>query len=101
MSNEIDFRANRIRRSIIFGKPETIQDAIEMGMIPKSKLKDNHAYRGSCRNASIAWWVEADQKFHYWRQKFHDRFIDTINHPEDDDGFDLFIPIVDLGDKDD
>jgi hypothetical protein len=28
----------------------------------------------------------------YWRRKFGDKFTEEINHPEDDDGYDLFTP---------
>lgn len=61
-------------------------------MIPKRELIDGAWYVGSCRNASEAQWDEKQEKFVYRRYKFVDWFIEEINHPEDDDGCDCFIP---------
>ena len=60
--------------------------------IPKADLQDGAYYNGHCRNASIARWFASENQFVYWRTKFGDRFTETINHPEDDNGFDLFYP---------
>jgi hypothetical protein len=60
--------------------------------IPKSELKDGAYYEGSCRNASIARWNATKSIFLYNRRKFNDVFVEDINHPEDDNGFDLFYP---------
>ena len=60
--------------------------------IPKNELKHGIYYKGRCRNARIARWNENENQFYYARYKFGDRFIETINHPEDDNGFDLFYP---------
>ena len=93
--------------------PENIEKLIEMGMIPKSKLKDRTYYRGVCRNTHVAQWIEnpgyPDKDklpnnrplergpcFYYAREKFNRIFIEDIQHPEDDDGFDLFIPIEEI-----
>lgn len=58
-------------------------------IIPKNELIVGGYYYGKCRNARIARW---DGKiFTHWRTKFGDRFLETIHHPEDDDGFDLFL----------
>lgn len=59
-------------------------------IIPKAQLEIGAYYRGKCRNASIARWNGT--KFIYRRHKFTMVFFDDINHPEDDDGFDLFKP---------
>ena len=59
--------------------------------IPKADLKDGAYYYGHCRNASIARWNARDKMFYYRRTKFGHSFIETINHPEDDNGFDLFV----------
>ena len=40
----------------------------------------------------IAKWSKKDNCFFYIRNKFGKLFLERINHPEDDDGFDLFIP---------
>ena len=61
--------------------------------LPKSSLINGEYYFGTCRNASCAKWIASENCFKYQRYKFGSYFIDTINHPEDDKGFDLFIPI--------
>lgn len=60
------------------------------GAIPKSKLKIGVIYKGYCRNASEAVWL--GDKFEYDRYKFGITYKETINHFEDDNGYDLFVP---------
>lgn len=62
------------------------------GFIPKEKLKDMTFYKGTCRNADCALWDEKTNKFYYIRSKFGDEFIESIECPEDDVGYDVFIP---------
>lgn len=86
--------------SFHFPKPitkEVLNQAYELGMIKKSDLIDNQKYFGRCRNASEAVWNSEKQKFTYIRTKFGSYFDEDINHPEDDLGFDLFIPIKSMG----
>jgi hypothetical protein len=64
---------------------------IRCGAIPKSRLEVGATYIGSCRNAHEAVWL--GNKFEYQRYKFGETFPETINHFEDDDGYDLFVPI--------
>lgn len=66
-------------------------------MIAKKDLKHGHLYRGTCRNAEEAMWDAERNCFVYERHKFGDVYEDTCNHPEDDDGYDLFVPEEDLG----
>ena len=61
-------------------------------IIPKRELIAGAYYRGHCRNADIARWDAATQQFYYTRYKFGDTFVEAIRHPEDDDGYDLFMP---------
>ena len=61
-------------------------------MIPKSELLDGRTYKGKCRNASEATWYSNKNCFTYKRYKFGETFDEDINHPEDDDGYDLFYP---------
>lgn len=63
---------------------------IRCGGIPKNKLIIGQTYIGECRNASEATW-DGD-KFEYQRYKFGETFQEKINHFEDDNGYDLFIP---------
>lgn len=62
-------------------------------MIEKRNLEGWAYYKGSCRNSSIAMWDPNFEKFIYLRTKFGDTFADQSNHPEDDEGYDVFIPI--------
>ena len=59
-------------------------------MVAKSDLKDGAWYVGECRNANLAQWDAKRGVFVHWRQKFEKLFPETIKHPEDDDGFDVF-----------
>jgi len=61
-------------------------------MLKKEDLIDGEQYIGVCRNSSVAIWSAKDNCFFYIRNKFGKYFVEKINHPEDDDGFDLFIP---------
>lgn len=72
---------------------------IERGAIPKDKLKNKTKYYGSCRNANYAIWNAESQKFCYERWKFGIVSVDYINHFEDDDGSDLFVPIKECTDN--
>jgi hypothetical protein len=74
-------------------------------MVPKAELRDGAWYFGRCRNAQAAQWdanrVYEGSEYHksvkgmfvHIREKFGQRFPETINHPEDDDGFDVFWPV--------
>ena len=73
--------------------PEVLKEAEKLGMIPKSELENGAVYKGSCRNAWIAEWHEHKNCFVYLRTKFGSVFAEEINHPEDDKGFDVFIPV--------
>lgn len=68
-----------------------VSNLIRCGAIPKKDLEIGSTYIGSCRNSSEATWN--GNEFEYERTKFGMKYTDTINHFEDDDGFDLFIPI--------
>jgi len=65
-------------------------------MIAKKDLKDMVCYSGKCRNAYVAEWHEKENCFIHLRTKFGSTFAEKINHPEDDNGFDTFIPLVEI-----
>lgn len=65
-------------------------------IIPKKDLKDNYFYIGVCRNANVAKWSLKNNCFYYIRNKWNNFFLEKINHPEDDDGFDLFLPYEEI-----
>ena len=68
------------------------QEMYSKGIIPKKDLVKNRYYRGKCRNASVAIWN--GYEFVYMRTKFTSVFAEDIKHPEDDNGYDLFIPFM-------
>lgn len=68
-----------------------IPNIIRCGGIPKDKLIVGKTYIGDCRNASEAVWN--GEKFTYMRTKFGNTYEEDINHFQDDDGYDLFVPI--------
>lgn len=65
---------------------------IKRGAIPKDKLEIGATYIGECRNASEAIWL--GEYFEYQRYKFGFTYPEKINHFQDDNGFDLFVPIM-------
>ena len=69
-----------------------VKNFIRCGAIPKSELEIGETYIGNCRNASEATWL--GNYFQYNRTKFGITYKDKINHFEDDNGFDLFVPIM-------
>ena len=63
--------------------------------IPKSELEVGKSYRGECRNSDVAVWD--GRVFWYDRYKFGSTFKESINHDEDDDGYDVFVPFKLVG----
>lgn len=61
------------------------------GIIPKKNLKKNIYYKGKCRNATVSLWNGFE--FVHMRNKFGSYYIDSVNHIEDDNGYDLFVPL--------
>ena len=68
-----------------------IPNIIRCGGIPKDELITGKTYIGDCRNATEAVWD--GEKFIYMRTKFGSTYPETINHFQDDDGYDVFVPI--------
>lgn len=68
-----------------------IPNIIRCGGIPKEQLIDGETYIGDCRNASEAVWN--GKTFTYMRTKFGTTYPEDINHFQDDDGYDVFVPI--------
>ena len=68
-----------------------VPNIIRCGGIPKDKLIVGKTYIGDCRNAREADWD--GEKFTYMRTKFGSTYPETINHFQDDDGYDLFVPL--------
>ncbi len=68
-----------------------IPNLIRCGAIPKNKLVKGNTYIGTCRNATEAIWL--GDKFEYIRYKFGYTYPEKINHFQDDDGCDVFVPL--------
>ena len=68
-----------------------VPNIIRCGGIPKDKLIVGKTYIGDCRNAREAVWN--GEKFTYMRTKFGSTYPETINHFQNDDGYDLFVPL--------
>ena len=64
---------------------------INHGALPLHLLEVGKTYIGTCRNASEAVW-QGDH-FVYQRSKFGDTYPEKINHFQNDDGYDVFVPI--------
>ena len=71
-----------------------IPNLVRCGAIRKSDLIIGETYIGSCRNSSEALWN--GEQFQYLRYKFGGYYMDYVNHFEDDDGSDVFVPIKEL-----
>lgn len=71
--------------------PEWYKTAIKYNcFLDVKNLEKGCFYSGECRNANVAYWNGT--KFLHIRSKFGSEFIEEINHPLNDNGFDLFIP---------
>ncbi len=66
----------------------------EEDILDKDELVVGQTYKGRCRNATEAVWL--GDKFEYIREKFGHQYPETINHPADDNGFDVFMPLRSL-----
>lgn len=95
MDTTLEQRAHLIHRRLPrqFG-PDALAQALADGMIAKDQLVDGAVYLGWCRNAGQARWDAAQQRFVYRRTKFGTSFDETIVHPQDDEGFDIFVPMA-------
>ena len=93
------FSSLRMNDEVLEGLPQAppefweliCEKLIEKGAIPKKDLVVGTTYTGVCRNSDEATWL--GDKFEYVRYKFGIQYKDTINHFEDDDGYDLFVPL--------
>lgn len=94
-SNLVRFAYNKLPDELLVKKNnnENISDYINNHFIPipKKDLIIGNTYDGECRNADKATWN--GKTFTYLRYKFGYAYMENINHYEDDDGYDVFIPI--------
>lgn len=101
LSNLYQFAINRLSYEEYhnFGSPENFHKWAEehYRVIPKDELEIGKEYNGECRNASKAIWN--GKKFIYQRYKFGSTYSEEINHYEDDDGYDVFVPIKEINNE--
>jgi hypothetical protein len=84
--------ASKIHQAHSHTRTFDVEAAVAEGMLRKDQLVPGTAYVGACRNASVARWT--GHEFIYLRRKFGMQFEDVVNHPEDDDGHDIFVPVA-------
>ena len=70
---------------------QLIEEYLKAGAIAKEDLISGAWYLGQSRSTNIAQWFPFGG-FYYIRHKFGGTFVDSLNHFEDDNGYDLFIP---------
>lgn len=75
---------------------DELEQAYKDGLLKISDLIDGKYYEGKCRNASVAMWDAKKQCFVYMRSKFGQKFPETIQHPANDNRFDLFTPVKEV-----
>lgn len=95
------FNKENIRSCIIPHKPTKYfyEEVYNKGVLRKENLKVGSYYYGRCRNASVAMWD--GNVFIYMRNKWNYTFTEEINHLQDDNGLDLFVPIEETEPQDD
>lgn len=76
--------------------PFHIEMLIKAGAIPKKDLKHGARYVGKCRNAREGIWLADKNIFLIERVSYGCTFSEDIHHFEDDDGYDLFVPIREM-----
>lgn len=76
--------------------PESCAAAYRAGLLPAAGLVDGRYYYGHCRNARVARWDAARQVFTYMRSKFGSAYPEDIRTVENDDGYDLFLPVAEI-----
>lgn len=65
-------------------------------MISKADLIDGQYYHGVCRNSYIAVWDKRKNCFFYMRSKFGGWLLEKISHPDDEEYWDVFIPLKEI-----
>jgi (p)ppGpp synthase/HD superfamily hydrolase len=74
---------------------DVYKELYRKGILPKKDLIKGKYYFGKCRNAKVALWngYEFVYMRDFWGKSF---FPETIFHLEDDNGFDVFIPLKEV-----
>lgn len=74
---------------------DAYKELYRKGIIPKKDLSKGKYYYGKCRNGRVALWNGHEFVYmrDFWGRSF---FPEEINHLEDDEGFDVFIPLKEV-----
>jgi hypothetical protein len=74
--------------------------AYNYGMIKKTSLVDQQWYYGLSRCSSFAQWSKEDDCFYVTTSSMGIQYGEAAKHPEDDNGFALFIPLTEIKELD-
>ena len=95
--NSYRYRAQQIYHSLsVPTKVEEVREAERQGMIAKEKLVDGRYYLGESESAEIARWDSESQMFWFLKHKIANVSLESIEHPEDDKGMDVFVPVIEI-----
>lgn len=95
--NSYRYRAQQIYNSLSTpAKVEQIREAEKQGMIPKEKLVNDRYYLGESEEAEIARWDGERQLFWFLKHRIADVTLESVEHPEDDKGMDVFVPVLEI-----
>lgn len=74
---------------------DAYKELYRKGILSKKDLVKGKYYYGKCRNAKVALWNGHEFVYmrDFWGRSF---FPEEINHLEDDNGFDVFIPLKEV-----
>jgi len=73
---------------------EALKRAYDLGMLASNQMRMGHYYLGYSRNANMAHWNGEVFAITVWEQT--QWLFDEIVHPDQDEGFDIFVPTLDI-----
>ena len=76
------------------------KDYYDKGVIRHNDLKDGQYYLGKCRNNNIGKWNAKKNVMEYMKCAFGAMYKDDVNYLNNDNGYDLFIAIKEIDEKD-
>ena len=69
-------------------------DDQEYAIMPLEEMVTGRVYKGSCRNAEYAYWT--GEHFLHIRYKFNMDYIEEIDHAENEEYHDVFLPFEEV-----
>lgn len=73
---------------------DDLERAYNYGMIRKEELIDGQWYYGQSRPGQFAQWSKEDDCFYVTTSSMGATYGEACNHPSDDNGFALFVPLT-------